>query len=85
MNSDQTKYYVELRKYDPIYNYFGTSKIWVDKNSIDAWEYDPNRDLDTNLTYIKSIHPFTWYMQFKYHIGHLFFTRTLNNTSTGMV
>ena len=85
LNSEQTKYYVELRKYDPIYKYFQTSRIWVDKNSIDAWENDPNHELDTNLDYIKSIHPFNWYIRFKYHIDDQYFQRTLNVMSRGMV
>ena len=85
LNSEETKHYVELRKYDPIYNYFETSRIWVDKNSIDAWEYDPNQDLDENLNYIKSIHPFNWYIEFKYCVSRTYFQRTLNRKSRGMV
>ena len=85
LNADETKCYVELRKYDSIYNYFEQSRFWVDKGDIDAWEYDPNVDLATSTTYIKSIHPFTWYVELKYYIDDQFFSTEFNNNTSGMV
>ena len=81
LNSNGTACYVQLLKTNVLFDYFATQRIWVDKISIDAFEVSPNRDIDYNLNYVKSIHPFYFSINFEYKFDMQFFGRTINNTT----
>ncbi len=81
LNSNGTTCYVRLLKTNPFFDYFPSQRIWVDKIRIDAFEVNPNRDIEYNWNYIKSIHPFYFSITFDYKFDRQRYGRTINNTS----
>ncbi len=85
LSPNGTECYVQLLKTNVFFDYFASERIWVDKISIDAFEVSPNRDIDFNLNYIESIHPFCFRIRYDYEVHGECFGGTVNNTTERIV